>query len=98
MLLASHPWEKGTCIAECAQSKAARLLCTLGCVPPVVLCHHFQFLSRVSQTKGIVLLALAQRAEEGTESWKGNFLYPGADGQGSFVYVPQSGAWAKKML
>lgn len=28
-LLAGHPWEKGTCIADCDRSKAARLLCTL---------------------------------------------------------------------
>lgn len=104
-LLAGHPREKRhlhcrVCLEQGSQAALHPAVVALGCVSPVVLCHCFQFLPTVSQTKGIVLLALAQRAEEGRESCRGTFHTPELMAKSAlwmFLFV-QSGAWAKKML
>lgn len=100
-LLAGPPWENTLHCRGCSEQGSQAALhpgvVALECVSLVALCHHFHFFPTLSQTQGIVLLALAWRAEEGTESWQGNFLYPRADGQVSFVDVSQlvqSRAWA----
>lgn len=87
-LLAGPPWENSLHCRGCSEQGSQAAL-----HPDMHwgVCHHFQFLPTVSQTQGIVLLGLAWRAEEGPESWQGNFLYPRADGQVSFVDVSQLG-------